>query len=167
MRWGRMGGAWACRMVLHGQRLEKLGGCKRRPSVALHPSLLDLAATCLPDLPISVARTYYCNRGMGSVDVCGCCGLACTNAVSAECGTVHVWIFDKRTRSRDEALDLVWRASISVRPSPCVHPRASCVYSPAAWLSVACVSVCMSCNRRQGSSGTSVWRVVKTDLMLT
>lgn len=121
------------------------------PSVPLHPSLLDLAALGLPDLPISVARACYCNSGMGNVDVGGCCGLVRTNAVSAECGTAHVWILDTRTRSRDEALDLAWRASISVRPSPCVHPRASCVYSPAARPSAACVYVRMSCNMRQGT----------------
>lgn len=90
MRWACMAGAWACHMVLHGQRLEKLGGCKRRPSVPLHPSLLDLAAAWLAGFAHLGGPDLLLQQWHGQCGFGGCCGLVCTNAVSAECGTAHV-----------------------------------------------------------------------------
>lgn len=90
VRWAGMGGAWTATWCYMGRGWRNWGAASAgHPSLCTHHFWIWLRLGW-PDLPISVARTYYCNGGMGSVDVGGCCGLVCTNAVSAECGTAHV-----------------------------------------------------------------------------
>jgi hypothetical protein len=109
------------------------------------------------------------------VDVGGCWWTCCTNAISAGCGTVHLWIFDTRTRSRDEVgyfgFGLAWW-SVIVCPSMCVESMrppmrpscapifvcpSACVLSLLSCMSVACMYMRVHlyvCLARQGSSGS-------------
>jgi hypothetical protein len=68
------GGAWACRRVLHGERLEKLGAASAgHPSFCIHHFWIWLLLGSLDSL-ILVLQAYYCNSGMGMwmlVDVGG------------------------------------------------------------------------------------------------
>lgn len=50
-------------MLVHGERLERLGGCKRRPSCCA--SLLDLPPALLARFADLAARADYCISGIG------------------------------------------------------------------------------------------------------
>lgn len=143
-------------------------------AILLHRFWISLPPAWLARFADLIAPAYYCILGgHGHVGVGGCWWTCCANAISAGCGTAHFWIFDTRTRCRDEvgfgvAAPVVVRqcpamcrihASIHAlicAPTVCpsVGPSSACpsvcVYVP---LHIGCACVCL-CLARQGSSGS-------------